>query len=370
MRLLAEACPRRGRSIPPRDPIPGPPPRRPVHRAPPTRRPAAVHGAGWLVDAPARMRSRAAGALNECGRRLRSSWPAGGSTRSASPRRATRCIRITVHGTWGHGSMPRDDNAAGPGGRGRSARLADPGEPRVTAPIAARFLDGVAAELPPDPAGARRGRIGGRRPATERGRDPGAVRSGLGAGDPRASSATRSARTCIHAGVKYNVIPGRGRASRSTAGRCPGRRPTTTREEVMARLGDLATHCSIEHVIGRAPGRRRSAGSSTASSSRRSVAHDPEGVPVPVDGRRSRPTPSTTALRSASRPTGSRRSASRPTSGSSPGSTASTSGSASTRCAGACPSCTTSSADVLRLSPPGSAATGARRGRRCPRRRG
>ena len=74
-------------------------------------------GAGWIVDHdPDRL--RAAGALNECGgvsvafggRRF---YPIGVAEKGYAN------FRITVRGTWGHGSMPRPGQRRGPGGRDR-----------------------------------------------------------------------------------------------------------------------------------------------------------------------------------------------------------------------------------------------------------
>src|SRR5262249_57486095 len=55
-------------------------------------------------------------------------------------------FRIHVAGTWGHGSMPRDDNAAVLAAEAVT-RLAPPGEPRLT-PAVRRLLDEVGAALP------------------------------------------------------------------------------------------------------------------------------------------------------------------------------------------------------------------------------
>ena len=56
----------------------------------------------------------------------------------------------------------------------------------------------------------------------------------------------------IHAGVKYNVIPGEAMIEIDCR-TLPGTTPDDMREEVLARLGDLAPQCTLEHVIGRPP---------------------------------------------------------------------------------------------------------------------
>ena len=86
-------------------------------------------GAGWLAEhRPDTL--RAAGALNE----------AGGVSVEIGGRRfypiqvaekGYEVFRIHVHGTWGHGSMPREDNAAVMAAEA-VRRLAIPGEPRLT----------------------------------------------------------------------------------------------------------------------------------------------------------------------------------------------------------------------------------------------
>ena len=143
-----------------------------------------VDGAQWLAaNRPDTL--RAAGALNE----------AGGVSMDLAGRRfypiqvaekGFETYRITVHGTWGHGSMPRDDNAAVMAAEA-IRRLAVPGEPRVT-PVMRRLLDELAASLPPDAAALARGDRR-RRPAPQRGRHARALRRDVRAGpagaDPR-----------------------------------------------------------------------------------------------------------------------------------------------------------------------------------------
>ena len=158
-------------------------------------------GASWLAQhRPDTL--RAAGALNE----------AGGVSMDLAGRRfypiqvaekGFEVFRITVHGTWGHGSMPRDDNAAVMGSE-VIRRLAVPGEPRVT-PVMRRLLDEVAASLPPDAAALARA-IGGDDPR----RSEAATRAlcdEMYARALRALLRDSISPDMIHSGIKYNVIP-------------------------------------------------------------------------------------------------------------------------------------------------------------------
>ena len=185
--------------------------------------------------------------------------------------------RIRVHGAWGHGSMPRDDNAAVLAAEA-VRRLASPGEPRLTGPIRA-LLDAVEAALPPDAA---------------------ALARAIADDDPRRADAALS-RLCddmyaralrallrdtispgvIHAGIKYNIIPGEA-VIEIDCRTLPGTTEGDMREEVLARLGDLAPRCDVEHVIGAPPVQWPDTGELYELFCDTIRAHDPEGVPVPV----------------------------------------------------------------------------------------
>ena len=106
-------------------------------------------------------------------------------------------------GTWGHGSMPRETTRSC-SRRRVVERLAVPGPIRLT-PVMARFLETAAAAL-------RRAR-GGRSSAAWRGRparggDPRALCDPMYARALRALLRDTISPDVIHAGVKYNVIPG------------------------------------------------------------------------------------------------------------------------------------------------------------------
>ena len=233
-------------------------------------------GAGWLAEhRPDTL--RAAGALNE----------AGGVSVELGGRRfypiqvaekGFEVFRIHVHGTWGHGSMPRDDNAAVMAAEA-VRRLATPGEPRLT-PVMRQFLDGVAAALPPDQASL----VAAIADEADPRRAEAAIRSLC---DPMVARAIRAlirdsiSPDVIHAGVKYNVIPGEA-VIEIDCRTLPGTTPDDMREEVLARLGDLAPHCTVEHRIGRPPVEAPASGELYDLLAATILAHDPEAIPVPV----------------------------------------------------------------------------------------
>jgi acetylornithine deacetylase/succinyl-diaminopimelate desuccinylase-like protein len=233
------------------------------------------NGAGWLVDhRPETI--RAAGALNE----------AGGMPIEVGGRRfyaimvaekGYETYRVRVHGRWGHGSMPRDDNALV-----RAAhvvtRIAVPGEPRPT-PVVRRLLAEVGDALPPDQA---------------------ALMAAIVDADPRRSQAALRAAcdpayavmldallrdtfspTIMHAGIKYNVIPGEAEIQVDCR-TLPGTTEGDVREELIARIGDLMPFCEIENIIRAAPVEAPADGPLYEAMAAAIRAHDPDGIPVPV----------------------------------------------------------------------------------------
>jgi acetylornithine deacetylase/succinyl-diaminopimelate desuccinylase-like protein len=232
-------------------------------------------GAGWLVDhRPDAV--RAAGALNEAG---------GISVELAGHRfypiqvaeKGFEVYRIRVEGTWGHGSMPRDDNAAVLAAEAVT-RLARPGEPNVTGPVR-RLLDEVAARLPDDEARLVEA-IGDEDPR----RSEAAIRALC---DPMYARAIRAlvrdtiSPDVIRTGVKYNVIPGEALIEIDCR-TLPGTTEGDVREALLARLGDLAPHCTIEHSIGALPVEAPASGELYELMAAIIRAHDPDGIPVPV----------------------------------------------------------------------------------------
>jgi acetylornithine deacetylase/succinyl-diaminopimelate desuccinylase-like protein len=244
MRLLAEEARAAGRD-PATDPVPGL--RRDVLFASTADEEAGgLAGAGWLaMEHPEHL--RAAAAINEAGgvavhvgdRRL---YPIQVAEKGITT------YRLTFHGTWGHGSMPRADNAILLAAEA-VARLAVPAPPRLT-DVTRRFLDGaIAAADATNPAIAR-------------------VLRGLASGDPRAS-ATALAGVCspvyaraldamlrdtlsttvLHAGIKYNVIPGEA-VLEIDCRRLPGSSEPDLEARIIATLGpELAAVTDVELVI-------------------------------------------------------------------------------------------------------------------------
>jgi acetylornithine deacetylase/succinyl-diaminopimelate desuccinylase-like protein len=233
-------------------------------------------GIHWLVeDRPESL--TAAAAINEsgavattiAGRRF---YPIGVSEKGYA------VYRISVHGTWGHGSMPRDDNAAV-----RAAqvvvRLSVQGPPRLT-PTMGRFLKGMAAELDGE-AGRVIGALAAHDPrlgeaAAEAACDPMSARL------VRALLRDTVSPTVIHAGVKYNVIPGEAVVELDCRVL-----PGTTEEEMAAtvvdRLGpEMAGWCDIELVIFGEPVEAPAEGPLWDVMTATIRDHDPDGVPLPV----------------------------------------------------------------------------------------
>ena len=112
--------------------------------------------------------------------------------------------RIHVRGTWGHGSMPREDNAAVLAAAA-IARLATPGPVRLT-PVMERFIGATADALGEPAAGMLRGLFED---------DPAPAEAALAAAcEPMYARALRAlvrdtiSPDVVHSGIKFNVIPG------------------------------------------------------------------------------------------------------------------------------------------------------------------
>jgi acetylornithine deacetylase/succinyl-diaminopimelate desuccinylase-like protein len=233
-----------------------------------------LNGIGWIVaERPELL--RAAGAINEsgavattvAGRRF---YPIGVAEKGYA------VYRLTVHGTWGHGSMPREDNAVV---RAAAAvgRLAVSGPSRPT-PVMQAFLASVADELGGDSARMLRALTGDDSRLADAALDgvcdPGLVRV------VRALLRDTISPDIIHGGVKYNVIPGE--ASIELDCRVlPGTTEDDMREIVVGRLGDLATHVDVDLVI-HAPAVVASVDDPLYRLLERTVVdHDPDGIPLP-----------------------------------------------------------------------------------------
>ena len=302
----------------------------------------AAHRPDWL---------QAAAAVNECGgvsitvagRRL---YPIQVAEKGFVP------YRIHVTGNWGHGSMPREDNAAVIAA-GIMERLAVPGPIRVT-PVMTRFLEAAADALPREHGRTlrgdrgRRARAGRHRPGHRR-----AVRPDV---RPRAPGPH-----------PRHVQPERGQCRRQVQ-RHPGRRDDRRRLPPAAR-DERGRHARRGRGADRAgrpagvPDRATGVGRAGRGARRGPLlGHAGGDAPGPRPGRRPaaghgpvRDRRQGHRRRSARRRTASPRSGSSPTSGSSSASTASTSASRSTRCGSGSRSSTTSSAGSAAEAQPGSA---------------
>ena len=234
-------------------------------------------GAKWVAENRPEW-LRAAGAVNECG---------GVSTTIAGRRlypiqvaeKGFAAYRIAVRGTWGHGSMPREDNAAVLAAA-VIERLAVPGPTRVT-PVMARFLEQAAAALP-DEAGTILDALVRRRPGPRRGRARGRLRPDVRPGPPRAAARhAQPGRRPRRDQVQRH--PGR----RDRRGRLPGAaghdRAGHARDQVLERLGpELAAACEVELIVFGAPVEAPAEGALFDLLAATIRDHDPDGIPLPV----------------------------------------------------------------------------------------
>ena len=277
VRLLADQARAAGLD-PAHDPIPG------LHRdvlftCTADEEAGGTAGARWIVDhRPDWL--RAAGALNECGgvavtvagRRL---YPIQVAEKGYA------AYRITVRGTWGHGSMPRADNAAVLAAEVIS-RLAPAGPRRVT-PVMARFLELAASAVPRKTADILRG-LASDDPATSED----AAAALTAACDPmyaRALSALLRdtiSPDVVHAGIKYNVIPGEAIVEVDCR-MLPGTTEPDMRATIVERLGPtLAKACAIELMVFGAPVEAPAEGELFDLLVSAVIDHDPDGVPLPA----------------------------------------------------------------------------------------
>ncbi|HEY3165271.1 MAG TPA: M20/M25/M40 family metallo-hydrolase [Candidatus Limnocylindrales bacterium] len=233
-----------------------------------------LNGIGWIVAERPEL-IRAAAAINEsgavattfAGRRF---YPIGVAEKGYA------VYRLTVRGTWGHGSMPREDNAAG---RAATAvtRLATQGAPRPTE-VMRTFLIGAANEVDGEQARLLRALAGD---------DPRLAEAALDAiCDPMSARVIRAllrdtvSPNIVHAGVKYNVIPGEAMIELDCR-LLPGTTEADMRETVLGRLGDLAGHVEVELVIHAPPVAAPAESPLYGILARTVVDHDPVGIPLP-----------------------------------------------------------------------------------------
>ena len=238
----------------------------------------AVDGARWVAaNRPDWV--RAAGAVNECGgvsvtvagRRL---YPIQVAEKGFAP------YRIHVRGTWGHGSMPRDDNAAVMAAR-IVERLSTQGPIRIT-PVMAQFLEAAAAALPGEAAAVLRRIAAGEADAAD------ADRAIDGICDPMYARALRAlirdtlSPDVIQTGVKYNVIPGDAVVEVDYRV-LPGTTEADARADVERRIGpELLAACTIELMVWGEPVESPPAGELWDTMVETLRDHDPEAIPLPV----------------------------------------------------------------------------------------
>lgn len=235
----------------------------------------AAAGARWIAEHHPDW-LRAAGAVNECG---------GVSVTVAGKRlypiqvaeKGFLAYRIHIRGTWGHGSMPREDNAVVMAAT-IVERLAAPGPVRLT-PVMARFLEAAAEALGGDAGVAMRRIAAG---------DADADRAIDALCDPMYARALRAlvrqtlSPDVIHAGVKYNVIPGDA-VLEVDCRILPGTSEADMRAEVEARIGpDLLPACTIELMVYGEPVESPAEGELYDTLVATLRDHDPDGAPVPV----------------------------------------------------------------------------------------
>ncbi len=233
-------------------------------------------GAWWIADHRPEL-LRAAGAVNECGgvsvevggRRL---YPIGVAEKGFA------IFRIVVAGTAGHGSMPRDDNAAVVAAE-VVRRLAVPG-PVQPPSVMRRALETIASTLGGSAADALR-RIG----ADD---EPDADAAIAAACDPTTARALRAvlrdtvSPNVIRAGVKDNVIPGRAEIEVDCR-ILPGTDGEAMAAELRRRIGDdLLPACTIVPIIERPPVESPADGPLYDLLAGTIRDHDPAAVPVPV----------------------------------------------------------------------------------------
>ena len=233
-------------------------------------------GAAWLVEHRPEWLA-AAGAVNEAGAVSTTVagirfYPIGVAEKGYA------AYRILVSGTWGHGSMPREDNAAVLAAA-VIGRLAEPETIRLT-PVMTRFLDDAAAALPAGAARVAR--------AIASGDDALSAATLEGLCDRRDAVVLRAllrdtiSPDVIHAGVKYNVIPGDA-VIEVDCRVLPGTTESAMRARLVERMGpELAAACTIELIIWGEPVEAPAEGSLFDIMAQAIRDHDPDGVPLPV----------------------------------------------------------------------------------------
>ena len=230
----------------------------------------AIHRADWL---------RAAGALNECGGLSVTVdgvrfYPIMVGEKGYAP------YRIHVSGTWGHGSMPRPENAAV-----RAAeivqRLAAPGPVRVT-PIVARMLTTAADALPAATGSVLRTIARGELEPAAADRALDRLCDAVWSRALRALMRDTYSPNIVHAGVKYNIIPGDATVEVDCR-MLPGTTEADVVAELERRIGpELLPACRLERLSLGEPVEAPAEGPIWDTLVGALVDHDPEAIPLPV----------------------------------------------------------------------------------------
>jgi acetylornithine deacetylase/succinyl-diaminopimelate desuccinylase-like protein len=274
MRLLAAEARAAGRD-PATDPIPGLT-RDVKFAATADEEAGGLAGIHWLVEERPET-IQADGAINESGAVAttidgRRFYPIGVAEKGYA------VYQISVHGTWGHGSMPRDDNAAVRAAQ-IAARLNVQGTPRLTSTMRT-FLDGLADRLEGDRSRLVRALVADDTRLAEAALDA--------ACDPMSARVLRAllrdtvSPNVIHAGVKYNVIPGEAVVELDCRV-LPGTTEADMKAAVIERLGpELASVSDVELVIFGEPVDAPASGELWDAMTATVRDHDPDGIPLPI----------------------------------------------------------------------------------------
>ena len=275
MRLLAGEARAAGRD-PASDPVPGLT-RDVLFASTADEEAGGLAGAAWLaLEEPDTL--RAAAAINE----------AGGVAVHVGERRlypiqvgekGTTVFRLTFHGTWGHGSMPRADNAAVQVAEA-IARLSAPYPTRLT-PATQELLDRAIETLDGDAARLLRIVREGAMRATDRPL-PDMCLPIHGRALDATLRDTLSANV-VRAGVKFNVVPGEAMLELDCR-RLPGTTAEDMEASIRERLGpELDAVTDVELLIESDPVVADHAASELYPILESAIRdHDPDGVPLPA----------------------------------------------------------------------------------------
>ena len=230
----------------------------------------ALHRPDWL---------RAAGALNECGGVTVHAggvrfYPIMVAEKGFAP------YRIHVSGTWGHGSMPRPENAAVIAAE-IVTRLSVPGPIRMT-PVITRMLETAADALPPATGSVLRAIAAAELDSETADREIDRLCDPVWSRAIRALIRDTFSPNIIQAGVKYNVIPGDATVDVDCR-LLPGSTDADILTELEQRIGpDLLPSCRFERLALGEPVEAPAEGPLWDTLVGALVDHDPAAVPLPV----------------------------------------------------------------------------------------